>query len=690
MELPESPISTMPWSLNDSMRSYLATIVLLLLGPASGMAENRSYDGTGNDHVNLLDGVAGQPTVRISYEAEYPDDGTGSTMITTQRANPRDISNAISSQSGNIPSARRLSDFIWIWGQFLAHDLGHTTHHNAAGLNGTTPISVNDPLDPFGQGAVIPFTRSDFFTGATGIRRQISSVSSYLDASQVYGSDEARAAALRTDNGMGAKLATSPGNLLPINVGGLANDNNGPFADNQLFLTGDVRANENAPLTSIHTIFMREHNRLVDALKTQQGDLSDNDAYQLARQIVGAELQIITYKEFLPALVGADNAPSPTDYEYLAGQTAAITQSFSHAAFRFGHSSASPTFQLVDNNGNQNSEISLIMASYNPTILTADPSSLDLLLKGAATQVSQEIDTLVIDKLRNLSFGPPGSGAGGTDLAALDIQRGRDQGLPDYQELSATHQLPANSTFDSITSDATLAAALSSIYSDDINNIDAIIGILAEDHLPGSSLGPLGQKILVNQFLRIRDADRLFYLSDDLGLYSHGKLTPEIASIIDLDNLTLADVIKANTSLTNLQDNVFFAENTSFGDFDGNGTVGLQDLNLVLVNWNSAASDIPAEWVNGRPLAGQTVGLGHLNNVLLTWNTSLTPIAVPEPHAAAPILFMAITFVLNRLGDRDRHSRNQQATANRLNVVLLESGFVDRDGSLTYYQPNSQ
>ncbi len=106
-----------------------------------------------------------------------------------------------------------------------------------------------------------------------------------------------------------------------------------------------------------------------------------------------------------------------------------------------------------------------------------------------------------------------------------------------------------------------LAQRLQRLYGD-VNNIDPWVGGLAEDHLDGASVGPLMAAIIGNQFTRLRDHDRLFYLSEDAGLYitdenGNRTLAPDIAAIIDLDTMTLADIIESNTGITGLQDNVF-------------------------------------------------------------------------------------------------------------------------------------
>ena len=150
-----------------------------------------------------------------------------------ERPNARDISNRIAVQTGRIPNGRGLSDFIWQWGQFLTHDIDLTQNHSD---NGTAHITINDANDPMVVAGFIPFNRSNFDPTTSKIennvvlpRQQINQVTSFIDASQVYGSDNIRAAALRTfSNG---KLEMSEGDLLAFNTVGQPNDNNGPIPD---------------------------------------------------------------------------------------------------------------------------------------------------------------------------------------------------------------------------------------------------------------------------------------------------------------------------------------------------------------------------------------------------------------------------------------------------------------------------
>ncbi len=531
--------------------------------------EFRTIDGTGNNVTNPAQGAAETNLIRFGYPAVYPD-GHGDVIETESTPNARDVSNLLNAQEESIVNDRQLTDWIVQWGQFLTHDMDLTGNGLAGNLlsGGTTGefhIAVNDPSDPIGPGA-IPFNRS-FFDPATGTldlvdspfgprpnwREQVNSVTSYIDASQVYGSDDSRAAALRTFEG--GKLRVSADGLLPRNTEGLPNDD--PFhlgAD--LFLAGDIRANEHAGLTAVHTLFVREHNRLAERIGQQAPELNDEQIYQLARKIVGAEMQAITYNEFLPALLG-DEAPRAGEAQYDPEVDASITNSFATAMFRYGHSMQSSELPLVDNGGDQVGSLGLSEAFFDPTILGDQPANVDLIVKGLATQEAQENDLHLVDGVRNFLFGPPG--AGGLDLAALDIQRGRDHGLPDFNSVRDFYGLERVEDFDEISSDPEVQAALAQLYGD-VDNIDAWIGGIAEDHLDGSSVGATVNAVVANQFERLRDGDRFFYTQDP------ALKSRIVRNVIDLKSITLAEIIRQNTGVTNIQSNVFVAPSVLLQD----------------------------------------------------------------------------------------------------------------------------
>ena len=519
-----------------------------------GDYEFRTIDGSENHPLDW--GAAETALLRIAGSAYYPGDGSGSTIIESPaRANPREASNAIMDQAeASLENHRQMSDFVWTWGQFLDHDVSETPTDAS---NGTANISIptGDPdFDPFFTGAVeLPFSRSTFEDHGTGAREQINAITSFVDASNVYGSEDEVASALRTY--VDGKLATSADGLLL------------PVVDGEFF-AGDVRANEQSGLTAMHTLFVREHNRLADLLGAdpavdyhayEAGMTRDEFIYQVARQIVGAEMQIITYNEFLPALVG-DYAPKAADYHYSDTIDPSIATEFSTALYRVGHTMLSSDLLLVDEYGDEDS-LALRDAFFDPTILggedldnPVDTGYIDLLLRGFAKQHAQEVDGKVIDDVRNFLFGPPGSG--GLDLPSLNIQRGRDHGLPDYNSMRVAYGLAPKTSFletgdgYGITSDPELASQLQSVYGS-LDNIDAWVGALCEDHWAGST-GELIATGIRDQFTRLRDGDRFFYIGD---ARLHSDL---VTRVIDLECLTLAKVIENNTGIRYLQNNVFF------------------------------------------------------------------------------------------------------------------------------------
>ena len=72
--------------------------------------------------------------------------------------------------------------------------------------------------------------------------------------------------------------------------------------------SGDTRANENMGLTSLHTLFIRLHNRLASSIFSMNPHWQEDVLFFETRRLVGAILQHITYNEFLPALIGTSRS----------------------------------------------------------------------------------------------------------------------------------------------------------------------------------------------------------------------------------------------------------------------------------------------------------------------------------------------------------------------------------------------
>lgn len=505
--------------------------------PPPVATEARSIDGSGNNPADL------GATEKVFFEDVARDYGDGiETPSGADRPNPREVSNNVVDQSEDTPDPGGRTAFLWLWGQFIDHDIT-LTHEN--GLNDfPVEIPTGDPyFDPYGTGEEeLPFSRSTYDestgTSTDNPRAQANSITSFIDASMVYGSDDERATALRTFQG--GKLATSDGDLPPFNTEGL--ENAGGTSD-ALFLCGDIRANENILLTSMHTVFLREHNRIAQQMAERHPQMTDEELYQAARKRVGATIQAITYNEYLPALLGKDALPPYGGYRPNVDPRIGIL--FATSAYRLGHSQVGSTVPRLDENGEEIPEGNLAIADafFNPSRVSE--AGIEPLLRGAASEPAQKTDSQIIGDLRNFLFGPPGSG--GLDLASLNIQRGRDHGMPDYNSVRMRYGFPPAYDFTQITADSATQNGLASVY-DSPDSIDPWVGLLAEDSAPGAVTGPTLRRILAQQFRRLRDGDRFFYLND-----------PDLARELDaINSARLSQVIQRNTGITGLQPNVFF------------------------------------------------------------------------------------------------------------------------------------
>ena len=509
--------------------------------PEKPTGRYRSIDGAGNHSFYFELGAADTPLTRLAF-VDYGDEMAS--MAGISRPSPREVSNALCSGTQSTANAMGASDFLWQWGQFVDHDIDLTDAKEPT-EPAPIPVPAGDPwFDPTGGGlATIEFNRSAYHPG-TGHepaypRQQLNHITHFIDASNVYGSDDLRAAALRTNDGTG-RLLVSAGDLLPFNTAGLPNaGGTGP----ELFLAGDVRANEQVGLAALHTLFVREHNRLAEEIALNDPSLTGEQIHQEARRVVGALMQVITYNEFLPALLGLD-ALRPY-YRYKSYVTPAIANEFSTAIYRFGHSALSPTLLRLDSSLAPISEDNLALrdAFFRPDRIVNE-GGIEPLLRGLASQACSAIDTELVDDVRNFLFGPPG--AGGFDLAALNIQRGRDHGLPSYNAMRFAMGLEPRADFAEVSSDSDVQARLASVYAD-IEDIDLWVGVLAEDPFNAGHVGELAFHVIRGQFERLRDGDRYWY---------QNQFTAE--EIADLESTTLADVIRRNTSIGDeISDDVF-------------------------------------------------------------------------------------------------------------------------------------
>ncbi len=488
-------------------------------------------------------------------DARYDD---GVSEVYSGGADPVTVSMVVFDQDGDTPNSAGLSTLFTTFGQFLDHDLVLTPEdHDAGVLN-----LIGMPHD-ISRSAVAEEIEDGETIAPTNV------VTWQIDGSQVYGSTQARADDLRSFEGGKLRMqedTTSAADMLPDADPDsfMAGELDG---DDPVYLAGDIRANENPNLLSLHTLFVREHNYWADKLAEEHPDWDDQQLYDAARSIVEYELQSITYNEWLPHLVGdavgEDTGHDPT----VSGE---MSVEFSTAAFRFGHTLVSSSIDQIGEDGTDAGSVGLMDAFFNHTV--AEENGIDALLRGQLSATAQEMDAQIVDDL-NFFLETP-DGVSGFSLAALNLARGLDHGLDGY--ISVRAQLlgdidPATldpQDFSIITSDADTQARLAAAY-DDIFQVDLWVGGLAEDAIGGTQMGPLFTHIIADQFGRTRAADDTFgALDPDLG-------ADIIAAVMDS---TFASIITRNSDVDMVQDDVFLAVDRTLTELDHVATSWRADL----------------------------------------------------------------------------------------------------------------
>lgn len=511
----------------------------------------KPLDGSNNNPAQVGWGAAGAQLLRLS--APTGDGALHSVPRARKRiphwedGNPRTISNLVCREDADIQDHAGRTHWMWAWGQFLDHQLD---------LTGETEEIIDievDPTDPGLMGApnVISFKRSTPAPG-TGVsydqpREYINLLSSFIDGSSVYGNDPERLG--RLIDGSGPYLRTSGGteiqtHFLPRNAATDPADNADPedFGDPaDFFLAGDVRANEHVVLTSLHTTFVRLHNWKVAQIEAAEKKLpkakrkSAVDIFQHARCWVAGVMQVITYCEFLPQLLGPDALTTQIPYHgFNSAVETTISAEFSTAAYRLGHSMLPGSIPVPDQIEGE-PRLTLEQAFFRPSLV--EKHNVGAFLKALHTESMQQVDTRITDSVRNFlfRFGPNGDDLGLLDLASLNIQRGRDHRIAPYNDVREGLGLPRVTSFGEICADPVTASRLQQAYGD-VDSVDLWVGGLAEAALPGAAVGETFHTILLDQFSRLRDGDSYYWENPE-----HPVL--DEAERADLPSWTIARVL---------------------------------------------------------------------------------------------------------------------------------------------------
>ena len=448
------------------------------------------------------------------------------------------------------------------WGQFLDHDyayliesstlIGEEIECNTCETEGECqPIQVprNDPQFGVGtlqNGNCLSFIRAGVSCVRPlggplfGPRQQLNQITHWIDASNVYGSLPEEEQELREFRNGLLREGEIPGTLPPD-----PNPRPPCPGSTPCFLAGDLRSNEQVVLTVMHTIFLREHNRIAKQLALLNPQWDDERIFQEARKIVGAIAQVITYQEYLPEMLGERNL------QRLLGRyrgyddsiDASLPNSFGAAAYRIGHSQVQEAFTRIDANGRTLPSLPLVQAFFNPGAFFANGGTASF-LRGLLSQQSRKVDEFVTRTLTNRLFERPGEA--GMDLISLNIQRGRDHGLPSYRAFRNFCATKFGLRGE-IENPSTLRR-LRQLYNSD-DDIDLWVGGVAETLLPGARIGPTFACIFAITFGGLRDGDRFYYENP-------GVFTPQ--QLDEIRKASLSRVVCDNgDGITEAQPNAF-------------------------------------------------------------------------------------------------------------------------------------
>lgn len=299
------------------------------------------------------------------------------------------------------------------------------------------------------------------------------------------------------------------------------------------FLAGDHRANEQTGLTVLHTLWVREHNYIANRINPN--NCPDEQVFQMTRLIVGGEIQKITYQEYLPVVIGDLYFKSKLnkDYKYDSSIDPNIPNAFATAAYRFGHSLVQSEFSRLDNQGNTIELGDLPLAEAFFDLSHYNATGTDPILRGLLHQEARKADEFLNDVLTNKLFTTDVNHTG-MDLASLNIQRGRDHGLPlwkDWKKWAANKCGFTMQDFE-IRSSVT-KMKLMQVYGD-LDNVDLFVGGLSEKPVGNGVVGPTFACIFLKTFSPLRNGDRFFFENPDIfnedqrEEFKHASLTSTI------------------------------------------------------------------------------------------------------------------------------------------------------------------
>lgn len=447
--------------------------------------------------------------------------------------NPRRVSRNLLTRNQFEP-ATTLNLLAAAWIQFQVHDwVSHLTPAETDPVTDTWPIAL-DPDDPWPNGNPMRVRRTPQLPGAPGQPPTYANRDTHWwDGSQIYGDDPVYAAAIRDVADDGTPLATisldDATGLPPAGTDDLL-DPNGPVAN---FWVG---------LGLMHSLFLREHNMICRRLASAYPELiADQDRlYNTARLVNTALMAKIHTVDWTTAIIAHPTTVTgmrgnwfgllgenfnarfgrvidnevlcgiPGGHTELDGVPFALTEEFV-SVYRM-HPLLPDDLKVCDHQSRRaigRYDLTGMLADQTRAVL-ADRDMADLLYSfGIANPGALTLHNFPT-ALQNLAR-PDGMPV---DLATIDVLRGRERGVPRYNEFRRRFRLPAAKSFLDLTRDPKTAAELAAIYRD-VDDVDILVGLYAEPKPPGFGFSETAFRVFILMASRRIAADR--FLTTDFG-----------------------------------------------------------------------------------------------------------------------------------------------------------------------------
>ncbi len=469
----------------------------------------RTADGSCNDLAKPMMGSAGMRMGRnIPIEKTFADEGN------LLNPNPRTVSREVLERKNGVKEVGQINYLAAAWIQFMIHDwFDHGDNQSVSPIE--VPLEADDP---FGTPTMsVGRTRKDPTKNPVDGRPDTfqNVVTAWWDGSQIYGSDQATQDRVRSF--VDGKLKMSNGRL-PTDARGI----------------DDTGFNKNwwVGLSMFHHLFALEHNAICDRLKAVYPDWNDQKLFDTARLVNTALMAKIHTIEWTPAILKNDilkramyanwQGLFPTEGKHSGnvivhgimgskhnhhGVPFSLTEEFT-AVYRM-HPLLRDTLEVRNHQNNAvMGNLGLGASAFAGATQAMSSYGLTNLFYSFGMSHPGALTTNNFPAfLQNFTM-PDGSKV---DLAAVDLIRDRERGVPRYNEFRRLVNLKPVNDFTDITPDTALAEKLRTVYNNDIEALDLLVGSLAEGYRPpGYGFGETSFQIFIAMASRRLMSDRFF------------------------------------------------------------------------------------------------------------------------------------------------------------------------------------